>query len=216
MTEQNFEAMRRAMIASQLRTTGVNDPRVLAALGDVPRERFVPEDKRAAAYADAILPLGHGREFNSPMALGRLLTEAGLKGDEHALVVGAATGYAAAVVARLARSVVALEEEPALAAVARDALVDTGVQVVEGPLTEGWAAAGPYDFILIDGAVEYVPQAIVDQLADGGELATALIDSGVSRLCVGRVVAGAFGLVAFSDAAAAVLPGFSKPKVFSF
>jgi len=216
MTEHNFEHMRRAMVASQLRTTGVNDPRVIAAMGAVPRERFVPADRVPVAYADALVPLGHGRELNSPMALGRMLTEAGLKGDEHALVIGVATGYAAAVLERLAKSVVALEEEPALAAFAREALAGTSVELVEGPLTQGWAPRAPYDFVLIDGAVEFVPQAIVDQLADGGELAAAMLDNGVSRLSVGRVIGGAFGATAYSDAAAAVLPGFLKPRGFSF
>ena len=171
MTEQNFEQMRRAMVASQLRTTGVNDPRVVAAMGAVPRERFVPADRCALAYADALVPVGHGRELNPPMALGRLLTEARLRGDERALVIGAATGYSAAVLARLVRSVVAVED---------------------------------------------VPPAIVEQIADGGEVALALIEDGVTRLCVGRVAGGAFGTTAFSDAAAAVLPGFDKPRGFSF
>ena len=216
MTEQNFEQMRRAMVASQLRTTGVSDPRVVAAMGEVPRERFVPADLRAAAYADMLVPLGHGRELNSPMALGRMLSEAALRGHERALVIGAATGYSAAVVARLAASVVALEEVPELAAFARDALDGSGVKVVQAPLTQGYPDDSPYDFILIDGAVEYVPQAIVDQVADGGEVALALFEGGVSRLCVGRVVSGAFGATAFSDAAAPVLTGFGKPRGFSF
>ena len=92
MTEHNFEQMRRAMVASQLRTTGVNDPRVVSAMGAVPRERFVPDDRVPVAYADALVPLTAERELNSPMALGRLLTEARLLGHEHALVIGAATG----------------------------------------------------------------------------------------------------------------------------
>lgn len=216
MTEHNFEHMRRAMVASQLRTTGVNDPRVVAAMGAVARERFVPEDRRALAYADALIPLGQGRHLNSPMALGRMLTEAHLRGHERALVIGAATGYAAAVAARLVRSVVAVEEVPELAAFARAALQGSGVELVEGPLADGHRAGAPYDFILIDGAVEHVPAAIVEQVADGGEVALALLDQGVSRLCVGRVVAGAFGTSAFADAAAAVLPGFAKPRGFSF
>ena len=216
MTEHAFDHMRRAMVASQLRTTGVNDPRVVAAMGEVPRERFVPEDRVAMAYADALVPLGNGRELNSPLALGRTLTEAHLRGDEHALVIGAATGYAAAVLARLVRSVVAVEEEPELVRFARSALAGSGVELVEGPLPRGCPERAPYDFILIDGAVEQVPQAIVDQIADGGEIALALLDEGVSRLSVGRVVAGAFGTTAFSDAAAAVLPGFCKPRGFSF
>jgi protein-L-isoaspartate(D-aspartate) O-methyltransferase len=216
MTEHNFEHMRRAMVASQLRTTGVNEPGVLAAMGAVPRERFVPDAYVSAAYADLLIPLGHGRSLNSPMALGRMLSEAKLKGSERALVIGAATGYAAAVVARLANSTVALEEQPELADMARRELAGSGVDVVEGPLNQGWPAGAPFDFILIDGAVEEVPQAIVDQISDGGELAAALLDRGVPRLSVGRAFGGSFGWGSFSDVAAPVLPGFLKPRGFSF
>src|SRR6059058_993170 len=91
MTEHVFEPMRRAMVASQLRTTGVNDPRVVEAMGEVPRERFVPQERLALAYADALVPVGPGRALNPPMALGRLLTEARLRGHERALVIGAPT-----------------------------------------------------------------------------------------------------------------------------
>ena len=216
MTEQNFEQMRRAMVASQLRTTGVNDPRVVAAMGAVPRERFIPAERCALAYADALVPLGHGRQLNPPMALGRMLTEARLRGNERALVIGAATGYSAAVLARLAAEVVAVEEQPELAAFGQSALADSHVQVVEAPLSGGHAAAAPYDFILIDGAVEHVPPAILDQLADGGQIALAVIEDGITRLCVGRMVAGAFGATAYADAAAAVLPGFETPRGFNF
>src|SRR3546814_13342409 len=87
MTEHNFEHMRRAMVASQLRTTGVNDPRVVAAMGAVPRERFVPDDRITVAYADALVPLGNGRQPNTPMSLGRLLTEARPREDDQALVI---------------------------------------------------------------------------------------------------------------------------------
>ena len=216
MTEHNFEQMRRAMVASQLRTTGVNDPRVVAAMGAVPRERFVPPERCTLAYADALVPLWNGRQLNPPMVVGRMLTEARLQGQERALVIGAATGYSAAVLARLVASVTALEENDALAAFARSALAGTGVEIVQGPLSGGHCAGAPYDFILIDGAVEHVPQAIVEQIADGGEFSLALIDEGVTRLCVGRVVAGGFGTTAYSDAAAAVLPGFEKPRGFRF
>lgn len=216
MSEQNFDEMRKAMVASQLRTTGVNDPRVIAAMAAVPRERFVPAERRALAYADTLVPLGGGRALNPPMTLGRLLTEAKLQGGERALVIGAATGYAAAVVARLAASVVALEEDKALLAFARKALAGSGVALVAGPLAKGHPAGAPYDFVLFDGAVEEVPQAIVDQVADGGRIALAVVDQGVTRLSVGRVAAGAFGATAYSDAAAAVLPGFARPRAFSF
>jgi protein-L-isoaspartate(D-aspartate) O-methyltransferase len=221
MTEHNFEQMRRAMVASQLRTTGVNDPRVLAAMGAVPRERFVPADKAGIAYSDTLVPLGNGRDLNSPMSLGRLLAEAAPRPGERTMVVGAATGYAAAVLARLVGSVVAVEEDPELLQVARGAISaaapDTAnVKLVEGPLTEGYAAGAPYDFILIDGAVEYVPDAIVGQLVDGGRLAAAILDHGVSSLAIGRRAGDGFGMAEMSDWAAAVLPGFCKPRAFSF
>ena len=216
MTEHVFEPMRRAMVASQLRTTGVNDPRVIEAMGDVPRERFVPAERLALAYADALVPVGPGRALNPPMALGRLLTEARLRGHERALVVGAATGYSAAILARLVASVVALEEDGELFAFATKALAGSGVEMVKGPLAKGYAKGAPYDFILIDGAAEQVPPAIIEQVRDGGVVALALIEDGVSRLAVGRVMAGAFGATIFADAEAAPLPGFEKPIAFSF
>lgn len=216
MTEQNYQAMRRAMVESQLRTTGVNDARVLAAMGAVPREDFVPAERRALTYADASIPLGNGRALNPPMALGLLLVESRLTGDERALVIGAATGYSAAVTARLTASVVALEEDAALADTAGGALEGSGATLIVGPLVAGHAPGAPYDFILIDGAVEEVPAAILDQVADGGRIATGLIENGVTRLAVGRVAGGAVGFVTFADAAIAPLPGFSRPRGFSF
>jgi protein-L-isoaspartate(D-aspartate) O-methyltransferase len=216
MSEDEFETKRRAMVASQLRTTGVNDPRVLAAMGAVPRERFVPAELLAMAYTDALVPLGGGRELNSPMALGRLLTEARPSPNDNALVIGTATGYSAAVLCRLVHSVVAVEEDPKLAAAAREVLAGTGVTLVEGPLAGGSNAQAPYDLILIDGAVELVPDAIVAQLVEHGRLASGIIDDGVTRLALGRRVGGAFGLAAFTDAATAILPGFVKPRAFSF
>ena len=216
MTEHNFDQMRAAMIASQLRTTGTNDPRVLAAMGEVPRERFVPAARASLAYADALAPLKPGRDFNSPMALGRLLTEAAPRPGERALVVGAATGYAAAVLARLVGRVVAVEDDAELAAEARAALAGSGVELVEAPRTEGCSDEAPYDLILIDGAVECVPDALVAQLADGGRLATGLLENGVTRLAIGRRAGEGFGMAAFADAAAAILPGFAKPRAFEF
>lgn len=216
MTEQNFEQMRRAMVANTLRTTGVNDPRVLAAISAIPRERFVPAERAAMAYADILVPLGNGRELNSPIALGRLLTEASPQPGERALVIGAATGYAAAVLARMVGSVVAVEDDDALIARARETLAGTDVDLVEGPLTEGHAAGAPYDLVLIDGAVEFVPDTLIGQLADGGRLATALLDQGVTRIAIGRRAGQGFGIVPMADVAAAILPGFIKPRTFSF
>ena len=216
MTEQNFEQMRRAMIASQLRTTGTNDPRVLAAMGAVAREDFVPRDRLPLAYADALVPLKPGRDLNPPMVLGKLLTQATPRAGERALLVGAATGYAAAVLIRLVGSVVAVEEDAALAAEAEKALVGTSVRLVEGPLAKGWPEGAPYDLILIDGAVAFVPDALIGQLRDGGRLAAGLLEQGVTRLAIGRKAGDGFAMTAFADAVTALLPGFARPKAFTF
>jgi protein-L-isoaspartate(D-aspartate) O-methyltransferase len=217
MTEQNFEAMRRAMVESQLRTTGVNDPRVVSAMAAVPRERFVPADRRALAYMDRPVAIGHGRELNLPEATGGLLTGAQVRRDDRVLLIGAATGYTAALLAELAGHIVALEEQPELAAAARANLAGLGnVDPVEGPLAAGWGAGAPYDLILVDGLIEQVPDALVAQLADGGRLACALLDRGMSRLGVGRRSGAGFGLDLFADCEASPLPGFARPKTFTF
>ena len=216
MTEHNFEQMRRAMVASSLRTTGVSDPRVLGAMGAVPRERFVPSERVGAAYADTVVPLGNGRELNSPLALGRMLTELAPQPGERTLLIGAASGYSAAVVERLVGRLVATEEDPMLLQVARAQLSGSQVELVEAPLIEGYAAGAPYDLILIDGAIEHVPDAIVGQLTDGGRLGAAILDRGVARISIGRRAGEGFGIAAMSDSASAILPGFSRPRAFSF
>lgn len=216
MTEHNFEQMRRAMVANSLRTTGVNDPRVLAAIGAVPRERFVPHERAAIAYADIPVPLGNGRELNSPLAFSRMLAEVSPQEGERALLLGAATGYGAAVLDRLVGSVVAVEEDPALVEKAREALAGTGVKLVEGPLQRGHADGAPYDLIVIDGAVEFIPDEIKEQLVDGGRMATGLLDRGVTRIAIGRRVGDAFGIAPMTDSACVILPGFVKPPAFSF
>lgn len=217
MTEQNYETMRRAMVESQLRTTGVSDPRVVSAMAAVPRERFVPAERRALAYMDRPIALGEGRELNLPEATGRLLTGARLRREDRVLLVGAATGYTAALLAELVASVVALEENAGLAAAARANLAGiAAVELVEGPLAAGWPAGAPYDLILVDGLIEQVPEALIGQLTDEGRLACALLDNGMSRLGVGRRSGTGFGLDLFADCEASHLPGFARPKTFTF
>ncbi|MDO6414802.1 protein-L-isoaspartate O-methyltransferase [Sphingomonas sp. BIUV-7] len=203
------------MVASQLRTTAVNDPRVVEAMGAVPREGFVPAERASLAYLDIAQPLGEGRALPAPMVLGRLLTEARVRPQDRVLVIGAGSGYAAAVLTYLAAHVVALEEDAGLAAIGAAALPAT-VETVTGPLAAGWSASAPYDFILFDGAIERVPQAIVDQLAEGGRIGAALVERGVTRLAIGRRVAGSFGLTTFVEAESPILPGFSAPDAFRF
>ncbi|MBM7406807.1 MULTISPECIES: protein-L-isoaspartate O-methyltransferase family protein [Sphingomonas] len=212
-----FDEMRAAMVASQLRTTAVDDSRVIKVMGEVPRERFVPAAALPIAYYDRDIALGNGRAMNAPLASARLINEAEIASTDRVLLIGAATGYTAAVLAELAGSLVALEEDATLAAQAREALAGmANVTVVEGPLVEGWAQGAPYDAIVIDGAVEFVPDAIVHQAKIDGRVTTGVIDRGVSRLAAGRRSEGGFGLVDFADVDCVVLPGFSKPPTFQF
>lgn len=210
-------ALRVAMVASQLRTTGVNDPRVVAAMAEVPRERYLPGVAPELAYRDQVVPLGRGREANLPMATGKLLTEAYLRSSDRVLLIGAAGGYAAAVLARIVAEVIAVEADAALAAHAREALTgETKVTLVEGPLPEGRAAQGPYDVLFIDGAVETLPEGLWSQLAINGRIATGIVDRGTTRLALGVRSAGGLGLEHFADVACARLPGFAVPARFKF
>lgn len=208
----DFAAAREAMVESQLRPQGVTDPAVLDAMGSVPRENFLPPETRPLAYVDRGVRIGEGRFMPAPAVLGVLLTQMMPVRGQRALVVGAGTGYSAAVLQAMGLIVTALESSAELAATARA----NGVDAVEGSLASGWVKAAPYDQILIDGAVEYLPDAIVDQLANGGRLGTALLDRGITRLIVGRKAGGAFGYLSLSDAGVPAMPGFERPKVFTF
>ena len=209
------ETARAAMVVSQLRTSGVSDARVVAAMAQVEREKFLPESQRPLAYRDRSLPLGNGRAQNPPLATGLLLTEARLQPQDKVLIVGAAGGYAAAVAAKLAAKIVAVEADPALAAAARSAL-EGPAELVEGPLADGHAAGAPYDVLIVDGAVEELPAALAAQVAPGGRIVTGLVDRGVTRLASGVRSEGGFGLTPFADIETAVLPGFEKPRGFKF
>lgn len=215
--QTGFDTMRHAMVASQLRTTAVNDPRVVAAMATVPRERFVPGEAAAIAYRDTALPIGNGRHANVPMATGKLLTEAYLTGTDRVLLIGAAGGYTAALLSGLVARVVAVESDAALAAHAREALAGyANVTVVEGALEAGHAADAPYDLLLVDGAVEHLPDALVAQVAVGGRVLTGLVDRGITRLAQGTRTAGGFALTPFADVDCVGLPGFALPRSFTF
>ena len=209
---QDFSLARRAMVDSQLRPEAVTDRGVLAAMSTVEREKFVPESARALAYFDRPLPLGRDRAMMPPAALGRLLSELAPRAGERALIVGSGTGYSAALLKAIGLEVVALESDERLAASAHEA----GVETETGDLAEGWKKGAPYDLILLDGAVEEVPAAIVRQLAPQGRLAGAIIDRGVTRLIIGRVAGGSLGLRSLTDADVDILPGFERPRAFTF
>jgi protein-L-isoaspartate(D-aspartate) O-methyltransferase len=199
------------MVDSQLRPQGVTDRAVLAAMGSVAREDFVPAEVRPLAYIDRSLELGGGHVQPPPAFLGQLLTAMAPVPGERALVVGG-SGYSAAVLVRIGCEVTAVVDSPEIAARSRS----LGIAAEQGPLESGWTAGAPYDLILIDGAIEHVPEAFIDQLADGGRLGAGLIERGVSRLIVGRKAGGAFGYFSIGDSGIAPLPGFSRPRAFTF
>jgi protein-L-isoaspartate(D-aspartate) O-methyltransferase len=201
------------MIDSQLRTVGVMDEAVLLAMNTVAREHFVPPALASLAYADAALEVAPGRWLLEPMVLALLLQRANVKSGDRALVVGAATGYSAVVLSHMGVRVTALESDPGLAAMARAA----GVETVEGPLTDGWAAGAPYDLILFEGAIEVIPPAFATQIAPSGQVAAVLRDDGVGRACVGLLVGGTrIGGLPFLEVGAKLLPGFAAPRRFAF
>lgn len=208
----DYDAARAAMVDAQLRPEGVNYPPLVEAMASVPRERFVAEDARPLAYIDRSVPMGDGRLLSAPAVLGKLLAELTPLPGERALVIGCGTGYSAAVLKAMGLDVTGLESSRELASRARS----NGISVVEGPLEAGLKKDAPYQLILIDGAVEYIPEAIIGQLTDRGRIGTALIDGGVCRLAVGRRAGKGFGLHTLADAATAALPGFARPRTFTF
>jgi protein-L-isoaspartate(D-aspartate) O-methyltransferase len=208
----DFAAAREAMVDSQLRPQGVTDERVLRAMGSIQRENFLPRHTQPLAYVDRAVAMSPGRFLPAPAVLGQLLTQLALEPGQRVLIVGAGTGYSAAVLTDLGLLVTALESDAELASRARD----LGIDVVEGPLDAGWKKGAPYGRILIDGAVEDIPEAIIKQLADGGRIGAAVLERGVTRLIIGRTAGGAFGYFSIGDAGVPVLPGFTRPRAFTF
>ncbi|MFM9851669.1 MAG: protein-L-isoaspartate O-methyltransferase family protein [Sphingomonadaceae bacterium] len=217
MIEKLFLNMRAAMVASQLRTNAVTDPRIIDAFASVPRHDFVPANRAAVSYTDVPVPLGEGRWLNPPVATARILMEARIQPSDHVLLVGSATGYCAALIATLGASVVAVEESSHLCALIPPAvLADEKIVFVTGALAVGHSLNGPYDVIIIDGAIETLPQAIVDQCKNSGRLITAVIEGQLSRLSIGHKSGGAMSLKPFLDCQSIILPGFAKAREFVF
>jgi protein-L-isoaspartate(D-aspartate) O-methyltransferase len=215
-----FKAARSHMLESQLRPNKVIDDRVLSAFATVRRELFVPEHLRPVAYIDEDLPLGGGRYLMEPMVAARLLQTASIARTDTVLIIGAGTGYEAALTAMLARNVVALERAPELARIARTALVEHAigsVSVVEGPLHEGYRPRAPYDVILFGGAVAELSPELTAQLGDGGRL-LAVIRPGdaVGRATLTTRTGGVLAHRVIFDAATPLLPGFAPKPVLVF
>jgi protein-L-isoaspartate(D-aspartate) O-methyltransferase len=210
---------RRMMVDGQVRTADVRDPDLIAAMLAVPRERFVPPRLVEQAYVDGDLEIAKGRALLKPMVLAKLLQAALLDGGEHVLDVGCGLGYSSAILARLAGSVVALEEDAEMAGQAKQALAadgDGNITVVTGALAAGWPAAAPYDFILLNGAAEITPEALGRQLKPGGRLACIFGRPPAAKAMIFRPVESHLVGRPIFDAAAPLLPGFAAPPAFVF
>jgi protein-L-isoaspartate(D-aspartate) O-methyltransferase len=218
----DFALARRWMVDGQLRTFDVNDIPLLAAFDEMPRERFVPPGRESLAYSDLDIPVGDAdgeeRHMLKPMVLARLIQALEIARGARVLDVACGRGYASAVMSRLGAAVIALESGRALADEARAALAAVGVpvEVVVGPLDHGYAAAAPYDAILVNGALDMRPERLLDQLKDGGRLA-CIRGRGRAAKAKRYVRSGdAFGSLALFDAAAPTLAAFKREPGFVF
>ncbi|MCK1404832.1 protein-L-isoaspartate O-methyltransferase [Bradyrhizobium sp. 76] len=217
-----FSTARLKMVDGQVRTSDVTDRRVLDAMLTVPREAFVPASRQAVAYLDLDLDVSEGgvkRFLIKPQLTGKLLQAAEIGEDDNVLVVGCATGYLAALAAKLARQVTATECDSALAKKANDAFAALGLANVAckaAACTEGDTAAGPYDVIVLNGAIEVTPAGLLGQLKEGGRLLGVSAESRPPRAMIVTHTHGEFGHRALFDAAAPVLPGLERAAAFVF
>lgn len=210
----DFEAARRIMVDNQLRTSNVTDRRVLQAMGTVPRERFVPAERRALAYADIVQDLG-GRSLAAPATFAKLLQLAEVQHGDHVLDIGIGTGYSAAVLSHLAASVTGLESDAALATRARQNLAEMAaspVHVLEGPLT-GETVTERYDLIFVEGALQAVPETLFERLKEGGRLVALLGTGGAG---VAHIFVRSGRDVASRSAFNATLPPLLPPAPAAF
>lgn len=214
----DFAAARLNMIEGQMRPNRVTEPALVEALGHVPRERFAPDALRAAAYVDEDLPLGGGRYLTEPLVIARLIQAIRIRPDAKVLDVGCATGYGAAILARLGARVVALDDDAMVrrAGAVLSALGIGGIELAAGPLDQGWRQGAPYDGIIIEGGVAQVPDALLDQLAEGGHLAAVLTERGAGRLACFSRQGGVTSRRDLFDAAVPPLAAFAPTPGFVF
>jgi protein-L-isoaspartate(D-aspartate) O-methyltransferase len=215
---ETMRAARANMIDAQVRAADVTDPRIHGAMAAVARERFVPGSKRALAYADVPVEVAQGRFLLDPRSLAKALQLAEVMADDRVLDVGCATGYSSAVLGRLGKSVVALEQDADLVRIASDLLADAegDIEVTQGGLIEGFKMGGPYDVILVNGMIESRPDTLLGQLAEGGRL-VAFMPSGVQgRAMLFLREHGQVGSRADFDATVPALAGFKKAQGFIF
>jgi protein-L-isoaspartate(D-aspartate) O-methyltransferase len=217
----DFAAARRMMVDGQVRPADVTDRRLLGAMLELPRERFLPDDRAPLAYLDRDVPVGEPgapvRHLLKPMVLAKLIHAAEIAETDRVLDVGCATGYSTALLARLAGFAVGLEEDELLARQAAEALAGVvNARIVAGPLVGGWPSDGPYDAIVLQGSTEIAPASLLDQLKDGGRLTCVLGRGAGAKAMLYRRIEGELSGRAIFDAAAPPLPGFSRPPAFVF
>jgi protein-L-isoaspartate(D-aspartate) O-methyltransferase len=215
----DFPARRRTMVDTQVRPSDVTKYPIIEAMLTVPRELFVPAGRREAAYIGENIPIAPSRVILEPRTLAKMLDALDIRNDELVLVVGAGLGYASAVVAHLAEAVVAVEEDEAMVREAEASLAEIGVDnvaFVHAPLAEGAAKHGPYDVILVEGAVETMPEALVAQLKTGGRIGCLFAEGSLGVCRVGYHVDGGVSWRDAFNAAAPVLPGFARRPEFVF
>jgi len=218
-----FSTARQKMVDGQVRPSDVTDARILDAMLAVPREAFVPESKRALAYLDLDLEIAEAgaakRSLIKPVVLAKMLQAAEIKRTDRVLVVGCASGYAAAVIAKFASEVSATESDPALAAKAAAVLAEIGcgnVTVKTAHAAEGDAAGAPFDVIVLNGATEIIPDKLYRQLNNGGRLVGVFAMSQPARATIVTRSHDDFGNRALFDATAPVLPGLERLPAFVF
>lgn len=214
----DFAARRRLMVDTQIRPSDVTKYPIIDAMLSVEREKFLPESLREAAYAGENLDLGNGRVVLEPRTLAKMLDALDIEADELVMDLGSAFGYSAAVAARMAQAVVAVEEDAALADEAQTILSSVGadnVIVHAGPLADGAAEHGPYDVILLQGAAETLPETIEEQLKDGGRIACLFMEGALGVVRIGYKSGGRISWRFDFNASAPVLPGFEKAKAFA-
>lgn len=217
-----FADARQNMVDSQLRPNRVTDPNILAAMAELPRERFVPKSKQGIAYVDEDIEVAPGRFLMEPMVVARLMQALELTADTTVLNIGCATGYDPALLGRLAGSVVAVESDSALAALASETIHELAVDnvaIIEAPATGGYPSQAPYDAIFISGAVDDVPSSISGQLAPGGRLAVVIGGNELGILGRAHLFVRSGDTVSsrpLFDAGTRALPGFIREESFVF
>jgi protein-L-isoaspartate(D-aspartate) O-methyltransferase len=215
----DYVQQRLTMVDAQVRTNDVTDPRIHEAMRRVPRERFVPASKQGLAYADAVLEVAHGRFLLDPRTFSKLLALADVRETDTVLDVACATGYSTAILARLAKSVVGLEQDVDLVRVASEAVPSSGAtnaSVVQGTLAEGFKSRAPYDVIFVNGAIEEAPHTLLAQLANGGRLVAVLRSGAQGHAELFVKQNGRVGSRADFDATVPLLAGFKKTVGFVF